>query len=299
MQQVVPKFPKYEILGEIGHGGMGVVYKARHTGLDKLRAIKIIIPSYAADKEFLTRFNLEARRAASVEHPNIVRILDEGATEDAIPYMIMEYVEGISLDKKIRTAGCLDVDSAVTIIAQVADALDHIHECGLVHRDVKSANVLVTPAGRAVLTDFGIAHLITDTHITKTGLVIGTPEFMSPEQINGAKNIDGRSDIFSLGVVLYNKYFNVSTSICRRYADCDGRENYARPAPAGSTVPRRSGVARQCGRRMFTERTREANTNGQRTCRAVARETHLVRRDAARNADDGKNYDRHLQKTED
>jgi serine/threonine-protein kinase len=204
MQQVIPKFPKYEILGEIGHGGMGVVYKARHTGLDKLRAIKIIIPTYATDREFITRFNLEARRAASVEHPNVVRIVDEGATEDGIPYTIMEYVEGISLEKKIRDDGCLDVDAAVAIIAQVADALDHIHECGLVHRDVKSANILVTPRGRAVLTDFGIAHLITDTRITKTGLVIGTPEFMSPEQINGAKNIDGRSDIFSLGVVLYN-----------------------------------------------------------------------------------------------
>lgn len=204
MQRVIPTFPKYEILGEIGHGGMGVVYKARHKGLDKLRAIKIIQPTYTSDKEFLRRFNLEARRAASVEHPNIVRMVDEGVTEEGVPYMIMEYVEGISLERKIQTEGCLDIDVCVSILSQIADALDHIHECGLVHRDVKSANILVTSRGRAVLTDFGIAHLVSETHITKTGLVIGTPEFMSPEQINGSKSIDGRSDIFSLGVVLYN-----------------------------------------------------------------------------------------------
>lgn len=191
----------FEILGIIGRGGMATVYKARQKNLKRLVALKVVHSNLVHDLEFLKRFHQEAELAASLSHPNIVLIYDVGEI-DGIHYISMEYLDGEDLQSKIKKEGKLSLDETIRIIAPIAEALDYAHGKGLVHRDVKSANIILTKNGRSVLTDFGIAHANTGKKLTVVGTVIGTPEYMSPEQAEG-KNIDGRSDIFSLGVVLF------------------------------------------------------------------------------------------------
>jgi serine/threonine protein kinase/formylglycine-generating enzyme required for sulfatase activity len=192
---------KYEILEVIGKGGMATVYKANQKNLNRLVALKIVNLNLINDTEFLDRFHREAQMAASLNHPNIVMIYDEGSV-NGIHYISMEYLEGEDLLCHIRKKGKLSVGDTIKIISPIAEALDFAHTKGFVHRDVKSANIIVTKAGRPVLTDFGIAHAADGTRLTQIGTIIGTPEYMSPEQAEG-KIIDGRSDIFSLGVVLF------------------------------------------------------------------------------------------------
>ena len=192
---------KYEIIQVIGRGGMATVYKAIQINLERVVALKVIHPNLVHDEEFLRRFHREAQTAASLNHPNIVMIFDEGAI-NGVHYMAMEYLEGEDLHDLIRTRGTLTVNEVVQIIAPIAEALDYAHLKGLVHRDVKSANIFITKEGRSVLTDFGIAHAGSGTRLTQAGSVIGTPEYMSPEQAEG-KQIDGRSDLFSLGIVMF------------------------------------------------------------------------------------------------
>ncbi len=192
---------KYEILEVIGKGGMATVYKAIQKNLDRIVALKVIHLNLIHDEEFLTRFHREAQMAASLNHPNIVIIFDEGS-ENGVHYMAMEYLEGDDLHNIINERGYLPVEETVRVIGPIAKALDYAHQRGLVHRDVKSANIFITTEGRPVLTDFGIAHAASGTKLTQAGSVIGTPEYMSPEQAEG-KEIDGRSDLFSLGIVLY------------------------------------------------------------------------------------------------
>jgi len=192
---------KYEILEVVGKGGMATVYKARQLNLNRLVAIKVVHPNLIHDTEFLNRFHREAQMAASLNHPNIVMIFDEGSL-NGVHFIAMEYLEGKDLHCILQERGKLSVEQTVSIIKPIAEALDFAHSKGLVHRDVKSANILVTDSGRPVLTDFGIAHAASGTKITQAGSVIGTPEYMSPEQAEG-KDLDGRSDIFSLGIVMY------------------------------------------------------------------------------------------------
>ena len=192
---------RYKILEVIGKGGMATVYKAIQLNLNRIVALKVIHPNLVYDEEFLARFHREARTAASLNHPNIVMIIDEGV-ENGIHFMAMEYLEGDDLRNLIKRKGTLSVDEVVRIIAPIAEALDYVHLKGLVHRDVKSANIFITKEGRPVLTDFGIAHAASGTRLTQAGTVIGTPEYMSPEQAEG-KEIDGRSDLFSLGIVMF------------------------------------------------------------------------------------------------
>jgi serine/threonine protein kinase len=192
---------KYEILEIIGKGGMATVYKANQKNLNRLVALKVVHPNLIHDTEFLNRFHREAQMAASLNHPNIVMIYDEGSV-NGTHFISMEYLEGEDLHCLIRKNGKLSVEDTINITGPIAEALDFAHTKGLVHRDVKSANIIVTKAGRPVLTDFGIAHAASGTKLTQAGTVIGTPEYMSPEQAEG-KILDGRSDIFSLGVVLY------------------------------------------------------------------------------------------------
>lgn len=198
------KIGRYEILEKLGQGAMGIVYKALDPLIGRVVALKTMTQSAnlpeESKKEYVERFFREAKAAGALQHQNIVTIYDMGI-DDGIPFIAMEYIDGKSLSKLLEEKGKLEIEDAVNIILQVAEGLHFAHEKGIVHRDIKPDNILIDRNGRAVITDFGIAHL-TESNLTKTGEVLGTPYFMSPEQILDGK-IDRRSDIFSLGVVFY------------------------------------------------------------------------------------------------
>jgi branched-chain amino acid transport system substrate-binding protein len=199
---------KYQIQAEIGQGGMGTVYLAYDPLLDRRVAVKVLAPHLVWEKEFVERFLREARAAARLKHPNIVTIYDVGQDQNRY-YFVMEYVEGGSLSALIRQRGALPPAEVVAILRPLADALDYAHRQGLVHRDIKPGNIMVglpavsgEPAGHVTLTDFGIARAAQDTRLTSTGMLVGTPEYMSPEQARG-EVVDHRTDQYSLGVVAY------------------------------------------------------------------------------------------------
>jgi tRNA A-37 threonylcarbamoyl transferase component Bud32 len=193
---------KYELVGEIGRGGMAIVYKAVHKGLGRTVALKVLPQHLAHEQELLDRFHREARALANLKHPSIIPVYDEGF-ENGIHYFAMEFLEGKNLSAIITEKGRLTVQEIVPIVTQIAGALDHIHSHGLVHRDVKSSNIFINNEGVPVLMDFGVAHQLGGDQLTAKGMILGTPEFMSPEQASGA-HVDGRSDLYSLGVVLYH-----------------------------------------------------------------------------------------------
>lgn len=192
---------RYELLEEIGRGGMSVVYRALQKNLDRVVALKVLPPQLAHDKDFLDRFHRESRSAARLSHPNIITIFDEGI-ENGVHFMAMELLEGTDLHQRTKQFGKLNPEEMLHISIQIARALGHAHQNGIVHRDVKSSNIILCRDGRILLTDFGIAHAMQGTQLTMNGTILGTPEFMSPEQADG-KTVDGRSDIYSLGVVMY------------------------------------------------------------------------------------------------
>jgi len=195
---------RYELLEELGRGAMGVVYKARDPQIDRLVAVKVLATAPGLDpgeaQQHRERFQREARAAGRLAHPNIVTIHDVGEDQGQI-FLVMQLVEGQALDRILRTRRPLLLDEALTIGEQVAAALDYAHTHGIIHRDVKPANILLSPEGGVKVTDFGIAR-ITGAETTQTGQTFGTPSYMSPEQVQGL-TLDGRSDIFSLGAVLY------------------------------------------------------------------------------------------------
>jgi serine/threonine protein kinase len=191
---------KYKIIKETGRGGMATVHQAYDRRLERVVALKMPLPEYARDRTFVQRFLREARTAAKLDHPNIVTVFDVGE-EDGIPYFTMQYVDQ-TLQDWVQKRGMLAPSEVIRIVGQVASALDYAHERGYVHRDVKPSNVLVTEDGQAVLTDFGIAKAADSISLTRTGELVGSPSYMSPEQIEG-RDVDYRSDIYSLGVVCY------------------------------------------------------------------------------------------------
>ena len=192
---------RYQIEREIAHGGMAEVYLARDLSLDRLVALKALFPEYAREPSFVERFRREAQAAANLNHPNIVAIYDWGQ-ESGTYFIVMEYVEGRSLRDLIRSEGPLDAGRAADITAEIASALAFAHRSGVVHRDVKPGNVLLTQSGTVKVTDFGIARAGTSDALTQTGSVMGTATYFSPEQAQGLA-VDGRSDVYSVGVVLY------------------------------------------------------------------------------------------------
>jgi eukaryotic-like serine/threonine-protein kinase len=198
------KIGRYEILDKLGQGAMGIVYKAMDPNIGRIVALKTISQSAnlpeEQKKEYADRFFREAKAAGSLQHPNIVTIYDMDE-DDGTPFIAMEFIEGKSLAKLIEEKGKIPWKEAVDIIKQTAAGLSFAHEKGIVHRDIKPDNILIDRNGRAVVTDFGIAHL-QESSLTRTGEVLGTPFFMSPEQILEGK-LDSRSDLFSLGVVFY------------------------------------------------------------------------------------------------
>jgi predicted Ser/Thr protein kinase len=202
MDELIGKtFGPYKILEKIGEGGMGVVYRGLQESLNRYVAIKVLRGELAHDEQFIARFRREALAVAKLSHPNILQIFDAGAAE-GMNFIVMDYVDGGSLKDLIRK-GPIEPRQAASIAAQMAEALDYAHEKGLIHRDVKPANVLLDRGGRPLLTDFGIARaLYASTRLTRTGTHIGTPEYMAPEQAQG-EPADGRTDIYALGIVLY------------------------------------------------------------------------------------------------
>jgi len=194
---------RYEILAELGQGSMGVVYKARDPVLDRVVAIKTINLNLPKDElaEYEARFYQEARAAGGLNHPNIVTIYDIGKS-DRVAYMAMELLEGDELRAILSTGHPLPAIQALDVASQVAEGLAYAHERHIVHRDIKPANVMVVRDGLVKITDFGIARMRTNDVKTMTGMILGSPKYMSPEQVAG-KRADHRSDLFSLGVVLH------------------------------------------------------------------------------------------------
>src|ERR687893_662176 len=193
----------YRIEERVGRGGMGVVYRAEHLNLRRRAAIKIIAPDLAESDGFRERFTREARIAAALQHPNIVTVYDAGEV-DGILYLAMQYIEGNDLAAMLRKDGRLRPYRAIDVIRQVASALDAAHAMGLIHRDVKPANVLIE--GRnAFLTDFGLTKRLEGTHaqLTRAGDVVGTIHYVAPEQIEG-RRVSARSDVYSLGCLFYH-----------------------------------------------------------------------------------------------
>lgn len=198
----------YTVEAEIGRGGMGVVFQARDERLKRQVAVKVLPPELAFRDEIRTRFLREAETAARLSHPHIVPIFSVGEGPDGLVYFIMAFIDGEPLSAKLQRRGRLPPEEARRILCEVSDALGAAHAVGIVHRDVKPDNILLEGSrGRVVVTDFGIAKALSSTTgpgtLTATGVAIGTPQYMSPEQAAGDREIDGRSDIYSLGVVGY------------------------------------------------------------------------------------------------
>jgi serine/threonine-protein kinase len=201
---------RYHVVRKLGEGGMGQVYLAEHVKMGRRSAIKVMNPSMVHDPDAVARFNREATNASRITHPNVCTIHDFGETADGLIYLAMEFVEGESLTQLSAREGALAVPRAVDIFLQVAEGLQAAHDLGIVHRDLKPENIMLVRGrdGRDLVkvVDFGIAKAIGGNEagqkVTKTGMVVGTPEFMSPEQLAGDK-VDGRSDVYSLALVFY------------------------------------------------------------------------------------------------
>lgn len=202
------QFGAYEVQDLIGRGGMAEVYRGRHTRLHRTVAIKVLSANLASEDDFRRRFEREARAIATLRHPNIVQVFDFGDV-DGIYYMVMEFVAGQSLSAYLKEVGALPLETVCGLVRNIADALDYAHAQGLVHRDVKPSNVMLQPGNSpdefsAILTDFGIAKLMDPgTDISKTEGLTGTLDYIAPEQIRSSGEVDGRADVYALGVMIY------------------------------------------------------------------------------------------------
>ncbi len=202
-RQLMETIGNYEVTDRIAEGGMGTVYKGRHRYTGEVVAIKVMPTHLLSNPIYLKRFEQEYTAARTLDHPNIVKALDFGRV-DGKPYLVMEFVDGESLGQRIERVGKLSESEATSIITQVAQGLHKAHLLGLIHRDVKPDNVLITADGQAKLTDLGLVkELEADLNLTRTGRGLGTPHFMAPEQFRNAKKADARCDIYSLGATLY------------------------------------------------------------------------------------------------
>ncbi|HWX20199.1 MAG TPA: protein kinase [Candidatus Binatia bacterium] len=204
VEEMARMFPQLEIQAFIGKGGMGAVYKARQPALDRLVALKILPPQVASGPGFAERFNREARALAKLSHPNIVAVHEFGQV-NGLPFFIMEFVDGLNL-RQLERAGKLSPREALQIVPQICEALEFAHDEGIVHRDIKPENILLDKKGRVKIADFGIAKIMgaePEIGLTETRGVIGTPQYMAPEQVEKPETVDHRADIFSLGVVFY------------------------------------------------------------------------------------------------
>src|SRR5579863_852925 len=198
--QVGDKIGDYEVIGELGRGGMGKVFRVRNLISDRVEAMKIVLPDQAADSDLADRFLREIKVHASLDHPNIARLSTAFRSGDQV-FMILEFVDGVGLDEKLRGTP-LSPSTTIRYVDQILSALSYAHERGIVHRDLKPANILVTPAKVIKLTDFGIAQAANAKRITRTGMALGSLYYMSPEQITSG-SVDARSDLYALGVTFF------------------------------------------------------------------------------------------------
>lgn len=244
---------KYKILRKIGQGGMGVVYEARHMTLNLTVAIKVLHPSEADDPNMLARFRVEAQSAASIKHPNVVDVTDFGLSPDRRPFFVMEYLPGESLADRLGRLGFFNERMIVEVADRILDGLIGAHRKGIIHRDLKPENVLFSKAddGRETvkILDFGIAKIIggnvthpgfsvDDRPKTQRGVVLGTPGYMAPEAITGSGKIDARSDLFSLGVILFEM-------LCGRRPFTGSTPHEIMMATATKPVPRPTSIRRE------------------------------------------------------
>jgi serine/threonine-protein kinase len=195
---------RYEILAPLGRGGMGMVLKARDRSLDEIVAIKILRPDFAEDQVMAGRFRSEIKVARRIRHRNVCVIHDYGEDEGLL-FISMEYVEGTDLKRLLRERGAFAPAEAYEVSIQIAEGLQAVHDAGVIHRDLKTPNIMLDPSGSARLMDFGIAKKQGEGTLTTTGTILGTPEYMSPEQAQGQK-IDHRSDLYALGIVIYELF---------------------------------------------------------------------------------------------
>ncbi|MBN1760859.1 MAG: serine/threonine protein kinase [Chitinispirillaceae bacterium] len=198
---MVPEITNYTIQREIGVGGMAVVYEATDDRLQRTVAIKVLHPHLCREPSASDRFIREARAAAKIDHPNVVRLYDYSSGEN-LHYIVMEYVPGSTLERVLKERGPVSPENAVAIMTEIAEALAQAHAIGIIHRDVKPANILLHRQGRAMLSDFGLAHHLPDSRLTTPDAVAGTPSYMSPEQISGSE-LSAATDIYSWGICLY------------------------------------------------------------------------------------------------
>jgi serine/threonine protein kinase len=203
--EVAKLFPHLEILGFLGRGGMGAVYKARQPRLDRLVALKLLSPEKQGDAQFAERFEREARALARLNHSKIVAVYDFGDVQGRY-YLLMEFVDGVTLRQLLR-ARRMTPEEALAIVPHICEALQYAHDQGIVHRDIKPENILIDQQGRVKIADFGIARILgpqrEEQALTAGGQVVGTPHYMAPEQVEHPRTVDHRADIYSLGVVFY------------------------------------------------------------------------------------------------
>jgi len=230
-----PQIPGYEIIAEISRGPTAVVYRALQLSLKRTVLIKALHPQAAAEPDIVQRFEREAQACARLKHPNIVDVFDFGTFEGSF-YIVMEYVEGISLKDLLARDGALPLDIALQILTEVLKGLAHAHTRGVLHRDLKPANILLSYEGAVKLTDFGLAAFLDSPGVTAHGSVVGTPAYMSPEQVSG-ETLDARSDLFSLGATFYEmvtggQAFGATTS-----AACLNKVLNEEPPPVSAFCP--------------------------------------------------------------
>ena len=240
---------RYEVVGVLGEGGMGKVYRVRHTALDRPFAMKVLRKDLARDAELAQRFIQEAKTTASVRHPNIVSITDFGRLPDDSPYFVMELLIGETLGDVIKAGGPIPAGRATRIIRQVALALGAAHTAGIVHRDMKPDNVFLVggmqggvASDEVRVVDFGAAKILGSSRMTKTGIVFGTPHYMSPEQASGAP-VDHRADIYALGIIMYEMFTGRVPFEADTYMGVLTQHMFVNPLPPSQVSP----AARELG----------------------------------------------------
>jgi serine/threonine-protein kinase len=274
---------RYNIVKKLGEGGMGAVYLGEHVKMGRKSAIKVMAPSMANDPDAISRFNREAANASRISHANVCQIYDFGETPEGIIYLAMEFIEGQALTDLIEKEGALHPTRAAAILKQAAEGLAAAHDLGMVHRDIKPDNIMIV-TGRdgsdiVKVVDFGIAKAVqgddTSQKVTKTGLVVGTPEYMSPEQLSGDK-LDGRSDLYSLALVLYRMLTGVLPFQAETSQEMMIKRLTDEPMPLAEARPdieypaRLQAVLDKALQRTAADRYGDARDFGRETVEAVA-----------------------------